>query len=505
MKYLQVLFFFLGLCFVAAADPATTGTRIDSLGRFRVEAKVPTGTRQAVLEITSDLSSPAPWRKMLACPIDGREARLIFRLPPQPGKRCFARVRTSEDPTVPEVELDDPDLITLIYGPEIAESVKVSLLTNAGSKMIEWSGLPPETYRANLISWAKSQPDVVNAWAESVAGNICISFADGDVCVLAQRPRTSADGGKPMPFPAASVAPVTEASFGPKFVAAGDLPGSSRAVTAFSLESKFPNSAPTIAGWLGAKGYQVTNHLSTTVPEIDKWSPPGSPLGVLFWHAHGVPFESSEGIKQGTMIITGDYAEAYYTRPIYSELRESGELGLGILTGETVPQYGITPKFIRNRMRFAPHSIVVLDACFGADDKLADAFIAANAGAFISWDWLSGDQSGTPCLKIFDRLLGMNEEPPVSTPKERPFALDIIRMWMTQNKYDVDPSPEYSNQTRPNSKLVWRFHPSTPGHILMPTIMRVLAEGPSSGEQYGKYLIEGDFGLDPGPANRSVL
>lgn len=504
MKHLQVLSLVLALCLGANANPATTGTRIDSLGRFQVDATLPAGMRHAVLEITTDLSSPAPWRKMLACATDGREARLIFRLPPQPGGKCFARVRTGTGTTPPAVELSDPDLITLAYGPEVAESVKVGLLTLAGAKMLEWDHLPASTFRANLIAWALSQPDVVDAWAESVAGNICIRFADGDVCVLAQRPRTSADGGTPMPVMATDI-PEEAPSFGPKAAPVGDLPGKNRAITAFSLEPHFPNSAPTIAGWLGSKGYQTTNYPSTTVPEIFSWAPDSSPLGVLFWHAHGVPYEDAKGVPQGVMIVTGEYAEAYYTRPIYSELRNSGELELGIVRGETVPQYGITAKYIRTRMHFAPHSIVVLDACYGADPSLGEAFIKANAGTFVSWDWLSGDQSGTPCLKIFDRLLGMNEEPPVSTPKERSFSLDAIRGWMAQRGYDYDPSPQYSNQGRPNAKLVWRHHPTTPGHILLPSVMRVLAEAPDQKEPFSKYLIEGDFGPDPGAPERSVL
>jgi len=507
MKLLQVLSLALALCCVAQgaiANPVTTGTCIDSLGRFEVDATVPAGTRHAVLEITNDLSSPTPWRKMLACETDGREARLIFRLPPQAGANCFARVRTGTETTAPSVELSDPDLITVAYGPEVEHAVKFNLLSAAGTKMIQWDGLPAATYRANLIAWAKSQPNVVDAWAESVMGNICIKFADGDVCVLAQKPRTSADGGTPMPI-AATELPKEAPAFGPTAAPIGDLPGKNMAITAFSLESHFPNSAPTIAGWLASKGYSTTNYLKTTVPQIVSWAPDSNPLGVLFWHAHGVPYEDDKGVKQGVMIVTGEYAVAYYTRPIYSEMYKSGELNLGIVKGETVPQYAITSKFIRNRMHFAPHSVVVLDACFGGDPDIGNAFIAANAGSVVSWDWLSGDQSGTPCLKIFDRLLGTNQEPPISTPKERSFSLDAIRWWMAQNGYDYDPSPQYSNQGRPNAKLVWYHHATTPGHILLASVMRVLAEAHDETEPFSKYLIEGDFGPDPGESDRSVL
>jgi hypothetical protein len=506
MRLLQVLLLALGLgdCLGATATPATTGTCIDSLGHFQVDATVPAGTGHAVLEISSDLSPSTPWRKMLACAIDGREANVTFRLPPQPGAKCFARVRSGTETTVPAVELSDPDLITVSYGPPVEHSVKFNTLTAAGTKMIEWGSLPAATYRANLIAWAKSQPHVADAWAESVVGNICIKFADGQVCVLAQKPRTSADGGTPMPM-AATESPKEAVTFGPKAAPIGDLPGKNTAVTAFSLETHFPNSAPTIAGWLQGKGYSTTNFLKTTVPQVLSWAPDSSPLGVLFWHAHGVPYEDDNGVQQGVMIVTGEYAVAYYTRPIYSEMIKSGELMLGILKGETVPQYAVTAKFIRNRMHFAPHSIVVLDACFGGDPDIGNAFLKANAGSVVSWDWLSGDQSGTPCLKIFDRLLGTNQEPPLSMPKERSFSLDAIRWWMTQNGYDYDPSPLYSNQGRPNAKLVWYHHATTPGHILLPSVMRVLAEAHDEAEPFSKYLIEGDFGPDPGESDRSVL
>jgi hypothetical protein len=388
MRLLQVLSLVLALCFGANANPATTGTRIDSLGRFQVDATVPAGTRHAVLEITTDLSSPAPWRQMLACATDGRAANLIFRLPPQPGGKCFARVRTGPEITPPAVELSDPDLISLSYGPKIAESAKVTLLSNASAKMTEWKALPRATYHANLIAWALAQPNVEHASVAPTAGNVCIRFTDGDICVLLNKPRTSADGGTPMPV--AAGIPQAEPTFGPRSVPVGDLPGSNRAVTAFALEPTFPNSAPTIAGWLNGKGYQATNYNSVTVADVLSWSSSGSPLGVLFWHAHGCSYERKDG-SEGIGIITREFADPDTNHPVYGEMREGGELMLAIDEGQTEPYYGITRKFIKNRMHFAAHSIVVLDACHGGHPDLAGAFLGANVGSFVGWDWLSGD------------------------------------------------------------------------------------------------------------------
>ncbi|GAA5481279.1 hypothetical protein [Haloferula sargassicola] len=487
------------LLLATAPLPAASGPdcRLDSLGRFAVTAEVPAGQRHAILELSSDLSG-APWRKMLACATDGTAARVTFRLPVA-GVRGFARVVTGPEAQPPPVELDDPDLVTTAYGDPVPEAVKIQFLTAAGGKMREWKSLPWEEYLAHLIAWAKASPEVAEAEISGVAGNVSIHFTDGDICVLLNRPRSSADAGLPQP-PATGVSLV--AGRGTKSIAIGSLPGSNRAVTAFSLESKFPNSAPTIGGWLSSRGYEVANFGTTSVQQVIGWAPRGNPLGALFWHAHGCSYKKADG-TEGIGIITRESTGV--THPVYGEMRENGELMLAIDEGDPLPVYGITSKFIRQRMHFAPHSVVVLDACCGAHPDLGNAFIAAGAGTFVSWDWLSGDMSGTPCLKIFDRLLGTNSEPPISVPAERSFAIGTVQAWMTLNHYDEDPSPHYKDQTRSNAKLVWYHHPSQPANILLPSVMRVLAEAGDDAEPFSKYLIEGDFGPDPGSSKRSVL
>uniref|UniRef100_UPI001D0184ED hypothetical protein n=1 Tax=Luteolibacter marinus TaxID=2776705 RepID=UPI001D0184ED len=307
-------------------------------------------------------------------------------------------------------------------------------------------------------------------------------------------------GSLPQP-PAAGVPKAGPAAASSLSVAIGSLPGSNRAITAFSLEATFPNSAPTINGWLASRGYLTSHYNSTTVRQVMQWSGPGNPLGVLFWHAHGCSYKKEDG-SEGIGLITRELTGV--THPVYGEMREDGELMLAIDKGEELPYYGITSKFIRSRMRFALHSVVMIDACCGGHPDLGNAFLAAGAGTYVSWDWLSGPASGTPCLKVFDRLLGTNEEPPVSTPKERSFAMGTVQRWMTMNGYDEDPSPPYEDQERPNSKFVWYHHPSQPANILMPSVMRILAEANSEGEPFSKYLIEGDFGPDPGAARRVV-
>lgn len=89
-------------------------------------------------------------------------------------------------------------------------------------------------------------------------------------------------------------------------------------------------------------------------------------------------------------------------------------------------------------------------------------------------------------------------------PKERSFPLQTINAWMSFFQYDFDPSPKYPDQANPNAKLRWFHHPDNPGYILKPSVMRVLNETAYPGEPYSKFLIEGDFGDDPGVSNREV-
>jgi hypothetical protein len=216
-----------------------------------------------------------------------------------------------------------------------------------------------------------------------------------------------------------------------------------------------------------------------------------------------VPYPKQDG-SVGICLVTYQYATKALSDGRYAAMIKNQEIKLAADADEK-PLYAITSEFVRKRLRFAPNSIVVVDACYGGGEELAKGFTDAGAGSYGSWNWLSGPFSGTPCLQVFDRLLGMNEEPPISTPEERSFSLQTIRWWMSAFQFDYDPSPKYPNQPHPNAKLTWYDHPDHPGYILQPTIMRVIHENENVGEPYAKFLIEGDFGDDPGDSLREVL
>ncbi len=493
-----------------AEGPANRASYFDALDHFSVEVDIPAGSRQAVLEISNDLSASAVWRPMVASSIDGRAARILFRLPPQNASKLFARVKTSDLSALPPVELSGQDLCYVRYE-DLDGTARTAFFASASDKIREWNGLPVAQWQSNLIAWALQDPSVATAEVPPGGEDITVRFKDGMTLVLMRPPRRYTG-------PAAKEAPSLEikttrtmtlsaaSSIAPKTLnlSGENLPGSNAAITAFSLESSFPNSAPTIAGWLRSRNYTVTEFPRTTVDQIKNWSA-AKPLGVLFWQSHGVYYKKKDGTR-GVSLVTRQFATTEMIQGKYKAMVDAGELDFAIDDNPwKLPYFTITSEFVRKHIRFAPNSIAVVDACLAGDAELAKGFTDANCGSFASWDWLSGPYSGTPCLKVFDRLLGMNEEPPVSSPPERSFSLMATRWWMSAFGFDVDPSPMWENQVRPNAKLTWFHHSTAPGHILKPSVMRALHENAYPTEPYSKYLIEGDFGDDPGESLREVL
>ncbi len=526
-RFLTAFLSSLGLWLILSGSPLPASTQspevqsasFDNRQRFAVEATIPAGSGHAVLEMLSPAQS-GQWKPLIAGTLDGRAAVATFRLPKPPqAPTVLVRVRTGVSAELPAVELTDPALFSVIYpgsGGTVSTQEKLDFLDAAGRKMQEWENLPRVERHTNLTSWAKQNHLVAHAGAEPDANNIFVEYLDGDIAVLLDPRRTgtaapsrAAAFPRPMtkwPDPNLSSA-VHGAPDAPSWnAAAGSLPasvpGSTSAVAAFSLEPTFPNSSPTVANWLRRSGYTAREFPATTVGQIAGWSA-AEPLGVLFWHAHGVTFKKKDGSTTAGL-VTGEQVTDALDNGAYKAMRDAGEVFMA-KDGKLPPVYFITGRFVKKHLQFSPHSLVVVDACYGANSDLAANFIEAGAGGYVSWDWESGPASGTPCLQLFDRLLGTNDEPPLSTPKERSFSLPIVKLWMEMRGFDVDPSVKAPGQVRSNARLVWKAHPATPAHILKPSLMRILHQFSGHEGNFTAFLLEGDFGRDPGPANRKVF
>ncbi|RYD64710.1 MAG: hypothetical protein EOP83_09075, partial [Verrucomicrobiaceae bacterium] len=155
MKRLLILLLMLAMPMggYAAQGFKAQSCYFDGQGRFTVEVDVPEGTRHAVLEGFVP-GQPGTWRNLVSGAVDGREARVLFRLPAAFSTREMVRARVGPETTVPAAQLNDPTLYTVIYG-GLDEQLKLDFLKNASAKMREWAGLPRAEYQAKLIAWAQ--------------------------------------------------------------------------------------------------------------------------------------------------------------------------------------------------------------------------------------------------------------------------------------------------------------------------------------------------------------
>lgn len=363
------------------------------------------------------------------------------------------------------------------------EGGKLDFVTAMGTQMNSWRTLPRAQRHANLVAWAKANPLVQDAGVEPSTDNVWVLYKDGDGTMYI-------DNRAPKPTP---ISPPTLPT-----IKKNDVPGDVKATVIWSLEDhKFEDVTESVRLDLNNHGYNGTRYAKPTLEQL-RQAINGS--GVLFWQAHSGIGRAVIGSQVHTRfgINVGTPATVELGKDAYRAYREAGELfvvGLEILkpdgTTEAVPVYAITDLFISRYLRMAPNAFVGIDSCTSSASPLRTAFQTANAGTFVGWNALSGYESGRRFQLMFDRLLGVNLESPISTPPERPFDIDVVQYWMQEKGYDMDTSPGSLAQ------LQWGYKAGFKSLILRPTISRAIFEARDSQSNFTKYLIEGTFGPDP--------
>jgi len=292
--------------------------------------------------------------------------------------------------------------------------------------------------------------------------------------------------------------PAPIASRGLSQVRKNDVPGAVKATTIWSLEAgQFEDVTEGIRLDLNNYGYAATRLVDPTLEQL-RSAVNGS--GVLFWQAHsGICRDNFNGqIRTRYAINIGMPATIELGQGAYKPYREAGELfiaGREITkpdgTTETIRVYAISDLFISRHLSMAPNALVAMDSCTSNAAPLRTAFQTANAGTYVGWSALAGFSSGQRFQLMFDRLLGVNLEPPMSSPPERPFDIDAVEFWMQDKGYNLDPSPNSIAQ------LQWSYKAGFKSLILRPTIARAIFEARDNQNNFTKYLIEGTFGPDP--------
>lgn len=363
------------------------------------------------------------------------------------------------------------------------EGSKLQFVSDMGTQMNGWRTLPRDQRHANLVAWAKAQSTVEDAGIEPTTSNVWVRFKDGDSTIYLDNRA---------PDPAAGQAPPA------REVKKNDVPGATKAVVIWSLEDhKFEDVTESIRLDLNNHGYSATR---LAKPTIEQLRTAVNGAGVLFWQAHsGIGQDKfNNQIRTRYAINTGMPATIELGQGAYKAYREAGELFIAGLevkkpdgTLEVIRVYAITDLFISRHLSMAPNAFVAMDSCTSSASPLRTAFQTANAGTYVGWNALSGFASGRRFQLMFDRLLGVNLEPPMSNPPERPFDIDVVQYWMQTKGYDMDPSPDSIAQ------MQWSYKSGSKSLILRPTIARAIYEAEDNTNKFTKFLIEGTFGPDP--------
>lgn len=367
-------------------------------------------------------------------------------------------------------------------GGTISEGQRLATIQAGQAEYTRLGAQPKATRDPALVTFYKSQASVEDAGISST-NSVWVRFKDGTLHYIFDN--------KPGPRPGAPSGRRTLAK---------DMPANPTAYSDISLDPGWTDITSQIGGWLTNCGYTVNGNLRVSDFEAM------NNVGIIFWQTHSAEGNLKGGGKDFAFMTSTVASEALGSG-IYKSLRDNGYLSTGDVVLSDNPfryetRYAITNKYIRDRLRgkLSRNSLVAIDSCTGANTASAAAWKDAGAACFVGWDALSGRQSEIAFQRLFDRLTAANEIQPFAVPEQRPFEMSRIVQWMQQNGYDQDPSPASVAQMK-------FFFNAANGdfEIIRPTITRVLYEANNQAEPFFKWLIEGTFGADPGPANRRVV
>ena len=168
-------------------------------------------------------------------------------------------------------------------------------------------------------------------------------------------------------------------------------------------------------------------------------------------------------------------------------------------------RYAITPKFVEHYMSFSPNAVVFLNACESGHEAavptaLANAFRAKGASVVLGWSRAVPASIAWDAAKyLVDRMTGANRFDPEDS-KHRPFPLDDVLQWM-----------KYEGHAKVGELELRAIGPASGAGfgLLRPTIERMQIDtsafGAPFGVPFGMLTIHGEFGTDPGAANRRVF
>lgn len=431
-------------------------------------------------------------------------------------------------------------LIALLFVGCPPKPTSVDILTamdNVDDKIADIPAGDPDTRAQAIAQYLATRPEFVEtgiadstgtAWGRTEAGEI--------LCVVDELP-AAVEGAEPAPEETAKAEDALDAV---DAVAAGDaafpaedgdakalpanrteMPGGTNCLIVSSDHVKNWIHTNALAMWFYLPGtYGYKSQFGRSVAEVFR---NGSierlatltDTGILYMHTVVSAAKLPTGDEIAAILTSVDVTPA--NEATYRGLLRDGSLVIMLVPNIHAPQaggperfrrFGITSKFIRERMKLAPNALVYLDAAYGNHADLRQAFLDIGASLHLGWsDMLSSDAKSNRAAIFFAQHM-MNEDflgGPDTWPDSptRPFDYQNVYTFIMSRGYGRDTTGPVPSANDPYLALT-----EGPGNlaILCPSIAYLkVDENPENPSPETAILhIYGSFGSDPGTGNREV-
>ena len=327
--------------------------------------------------------------------------------------------------------------------------------------LAQQGGLTPLAFVEAVAAKLRTDPAYVEVGVD--AETLCAwgVFADGRIHVIANnltpQRSTAATGATPSRSTALAAA-------------LSEVPGAAtaRAMQSFGPMFDGADVVTDVVGWLGAKGWQTPHGAEQEARLSTLRGLQGN--GYFYINTHGGAFAPT--LFQGSSQVMYSIQSSTIVSPAQEALEETiadmaarrltyftagnGDLILGRWP-DWDTRYGITSNFVDAYWKFAPDSVVIINACSSArtnDSKWSAGFVfachKAGAGVYLGWDNTVAPIGAYRAARYFtDRMLGANKFQPES-PAQRPFPWDAVMGDMQKKSLHIDPGEGAVFRALPN-------------------------------------------------------
>jgi hypothetical protein len=298
----------------------------------------------------------------------------------------------------------------------------------------------PQEANQRVFTFLKGRPEVRDARINPETG-VSASFKDGSPFVfINNRFRDTEETN--LTTTRSSVLPITRAEN-------DSLPKNLRAFCLTGLGTYMTEKTASISSWLSESGYTLAQ--SSTLATLENLRGITG-AGIVYLTMHGGNFGLKEDASDHYYVLTTATRitpETESDAVIKQELKDGLIIRTvakldkrfgGWLEAEEVGVYAITYRFIERYMSLGENSLVYIDACTSDDDLIRMKFFDKGASVYGGWSATAlNSLANRNAVFIFDRLMGINEEPNKEEINQRPFDYASIYTDLKKRGWHISP------------------------------------------------------------------